>query len=315
MSPRTNACPSVGTDSTIRFRARRFAGVTLAGSPAVPRTRPGPRGAQLELDPISSRWRPCPPARSCADDLRQDPDVPLSERPRADGVSPTGLIDSAPTNYVGCFGSGLNAIADLSDDGQMDMRADGVFCSGAWRPLADCIDGTSNTVAVSESLLGPGGADELASAQPNPQTHLALIVPLTTVTVANCDQPVPGGVNRFVSSRGRVWAGQAYENTSYNHFFAPNSKRYDCFFWVAQGFKAARSRHPGGVQALRLDGSVSFAQRDDRSGSFARPRHTRRWRGCGQHRLTMSRHGSHALRGLLRRRGDARELLRWSSFD
>ena len=85
-----------------------------------------------------------------------------------------------------------------------------------------------------------------------------LVVPLTTVTVANCDQAVPAGVNRFVSSRGRVWAGQGYENTAYNHFFAPNTKRYDCYFWVAQGFKAARSRHPGGVQALRLDGSASF---------------------------------------------------------
>lgn len=172
--------------------------------------------------------------------------------------SPTGLFDSAPTNYVACFGSGLNMLADSNDDGQMDQRADGIFCSVAWRPLADCIDGTSNTVAVSESLLGPGGADQPAATRPNPQTHLALVVPLTTVTVANCDQAVPAGVNRFVSSRGRVWAGQGYENTAYNHFFAPNTKRYDCYFWVAQGFKAARSRHPGGVQALRLDGSASF---------------------------------------------------------
>ncbi len=178
---------------------------------------------------------------------------------RADYVSsPTGVIDSAPSNYMACMGSGINNVTDASDDGQSDDRADGLFSSISWRRIADCTDGLSNTVLCSESLLGIGGADPAATESPDAQTHMALVSPPTSVTIANCDQARPGSIARFVASRNRVWAGQAYENTAYNHYFTPNSRRYDCYFWVAQGFKAARSRHTGGVHTLMGDGGVRF---------------------------------------------------------
>ncbi|XZE56350.1 DUF1559 domain-containing protein [Planctomycetaceae bacterium SH139] len=175
--------------------------------------------------------------------------------PIADG---SGEIGPAPTNYVANFGSGINDPGDPSDDGQMDLRADGPFSNQIWRRLAAVTDGLSNTVAVSESLLGFGGGDVPSSQTPDPQFYMALVVPPPMANANNCSNPVPAAVNRFVASRGRLWAGQAYENTAYNHFFAPNSERYDCYFWVAGGFKAARSNHTAGVQATLLDGSVRF---------------------------------------------------------
>jgi prepilin-type N-terminal cleavage/methylation domain-containing protein/prepilin-type processing-associated H-X9-DG protein len=173
-------------------------------------------------------------------------------------TGPSGVMDSAPTNYSSCFGSGMNNVQDPSDVGHFDQAANGMFSSGAWRRLADCLDGLSNTALVSESLLGPGGPDAANDSRPDPRTHMALVVPFALVSATNCDQPVPGGVNRFVASRGRLWAGQSFENSAYNHFFPPNTERYDCFFWVNRGLKAARSRHPGGVQVLFGDGSVHF---------------------------------------------------------
>ena len=166
-------------------------------------------------------------------------------------AGPTGVLDSAPANYMACFGSGVNNPTDISDDGTMDHRADGAFSSTVWRSFKDCTDGLSHTMAASESLLGIGGADPTSpGGTTRPDRFMALIVPVTSVTVANCDQALPSAINRFVASRGRVWAGQAYENTAYNHFFGPNSSRFDCFFWVNNGFKAPARTTPAACRVL-----------------------------------------------------------------
>jgi prepilin-type processing-associated H-X9-DG protein len=51
---------------------------------------------------------------------------------------------------------------------------------------------------------------------------------------------------------------------SYNHYYTPNSKSYDCIAndptmtYISVGYRAARSRHIGGVNVLLADGSVRF---------------------------------------------------------
>ena len=171
----------------------------------------------------------------------------------------SGNFDAAPTNYHACTGSGVNDPADPDDEGSQGMDADGMFNSFRPMSFAAAKDGLSNTAFCAEQLLGPGGDDAPADGTPpDPQFYMALVVPGSRVTAANCDQPVPGGVNRYVASRGRIWAGQAYENTVYNHFFTPNSERFDCYFWVSRGVTAARSNHAGGVNLLLGDGSTRF---------------------------------------------------------
>jgi prepilin-type processing-associated H-X9-DG protein len=54
---------------------------------------------------------------------------------------------------------------------------------------------------------------------------------------------------------------------SYNHYYTPNARNFDCVAnnpvlpgFAAVGYKAARSRHSGGVNLLLADGSVKFAR-------------------------------------------------------
>ena len=170
---------------------------------------------------------------------------------------------TAPANYAACAGSGPNRPGE-ADDGAFAEEADGMFNSLIPRPPAWCRDGLSNTVIVGERTLGAGGPDAPAGAEPpDPQCSMALVLPPTNVTETNCllNTPPgaePAGTNRFVASRGRIWAGQAFENTQYNHALPPNGERFDCYFWVSRGLMAARSFHPGGVNVAPGDGSARF---------------------------------------------------------
>ncbi len=50
-----------------------------------------------------------------------------------------------------------------------------------------------------------------------------------------------------------------YGNSLYNHGLPPNAKTFDCGNNSGNaGLTAARSRHAGGVQILKCDGSVGF---------------------------------------------------------
>ena len=75
----------------------------------------------------------------------------------------------------------------------------------------------------------------------------------TPLSEAACSDP-----SRPTSNlRGAVWADGLAWSSGYNHWRAPNSAVPDCCSFVGV-WKAARSRHPGGVNVLIGDGSVRF---------------------------------------------------------
>ena len=159
----------------------------------------------------------------------------------------------APTNYAACAGTGSN--------GGSPINADGVFFVNSHIRIAQILDGTTHTALMSESVLGnPSG-------QPPQKDYtvdylFTLGSPLSTTRCTSTQQW------NVSDGRGFSWASGDFRCALYNHYYTPNQVVPDCMgvvlagglsmLYTPFGWRAARSRHPGGVNLLMADGSVQF---------------------------------------------------------
>lgn len=150
------------------------------------------------------------------------------------------------TNYAANAGSGTR------DSGTLN-NADGVFFLGSKVSFRQLLDGSSYTSAFGERMLGDG--------QPTPSQDLSSLYILElqnsfTVNDTDCGSPASGG---WFSQRGAKWILGNYGNTLYNHYYAPNSTKWDCMNLPQQkALMTARSNHVSGVNVGFCDGSVRF---------------------------------------------------------
>ncbi len=162
-----------------------------------------------------------------------------------------------PTSYAANAGSGA--------DGGSPFDADGVFFVNSQIRLGQTADGSSRTALFSESVLGNPKGTPLGR---NPQQDYKFTL-LTPLTEDGCRTTVQWNVS---DNRGFAWVSGEFRCALYNHAYAPNSDVPDCigsrlsggveFQFTAYGWRAARSRHPGGVNVLMADGAVQFVVDD-----------------------------------------------------
>jgi prepilin-type N-terminal cleavage/methylation domain-containing protein/prepilin-type processing-associated H-X9-DG protein len=161
------------------------------------------------------------------------------------------------SNYVACNGTGVTTDAVGNVIGYATIpNGNGIFAQTPVRP-GDITDGLSNTTAFSESLLGNGQLPGGGSAPTDPR-YLVLEVP-------GGGDPTPAACGSMSGTwnprRGEQWINGHYEQTLYNHYYAPNATTWDCGNASHnKGLTSARSFHTGGVNVLLADGSVRFVR-------------------------------------------------------
>jgi prepilin-type N-terminal cleavage/methylation domain-containing protein len=174
-----------------------------------------------------------------------------------------------PTNYAVNSGSGAG--------GGNPFDADGIFYANSATRISDIPDGASHTISISESTLGfdtPRSNGEYHSYSPERSYKFVLsFFGAPELTDFKCE-----GSQSFNSAgasgndpRGFAWCSGEYRSAMYNHYYPPNASHYDCvtsvtmdpspdkqILYSAFGWRSARSMHPEGVNAARVDGSVTF---------------------------------------------------------
>ena len=181
------------------------------------------------------------------------------------GPIPTGLIlpnySVGAVNYRANEGTSVAMWFGGDDTSNVNngivIPPNGLFYSDQLIKLASVSDGTSNTAAFSEHLIGDFSnsiATDLSDTF-EPGTH-----PITSDDAYQmCLATVVNNLSmQGYSNVGAPWTYGYHSTTSYWHSGPPNSR--SCMFPPSRISTTANSRHPGGVNVGLADGSIRFVK-------------------------------------------------------
>ena len=166
-------------------------------------------------------------------------------------AAPTVVFKAGSYLMISGAGETINGILGNGVD------AKGVFFTNSFVKLAELTDGTSNVLAFSESLRGPGsaGSYEVAAGTSKDPKRFLNNAGAASASAASCDAPIAQSAIKM----GAWFAGNFEDGNMGNTALPPNTKIMDCTFHSgAAPWKSARSNHPGGVNAAFVDGHIAF---------------------------------------------------------
>jgi prepilin-type processing-associated H-X9-DG protein len=174
------------------------------------------------------------------------------------------LTDIGHANYVFCLGDTFTM-----------GRGSGLFHADPrlYTPMAAAVDGTSNTIAMSERLIAPSSTGTLIKSG----IYALNIDDINTKGPQACkDLKGSGGTYPTGTTFGnytgrRAWDGQSTWN-SFLTVLAPNSPNCRTAGNTDNGVTliCASSQHTGGANYLCLDGSVAFASDTVNTGDLSK---------------------------------------------
>jgi prepilin-type processing-associated H-X9-DG protein len=177
------------------------------------------------------------------------------------------------TNYGGSYGPQYNTYSSIKTSSGAGL---GLFHNQVCYGIRDCTDGTSNTLAFGELMIGDNttaswnGAESYncqnwpTGSNSGAGSGVDMVMPGAIANlnkyIAVCNAARKAGTTNQDNSIGSYWAaGRATHGPMVNELYTPNSPNQDCYSYAQYtGVKTMRSRHPGGVNAAMADGSVRF---------------------------------------------------------
>ncbi len=172
--------------------------------------------------------------------------------------SGSGRSSIGKTNYG--FSNGDSIVAS-----QNARENRGMFAHSRCYGVADCTDGSSNTILMGELVRSLSSANVLGG---------TAIVTGTNTNPTVCQNIVDPNDNTvfLTGTVTRAWSGDRFSDsnvsmTGINTVLPPNSPRCSNDTWDGRwGIYSSQSRHVGGVQVVMGDGAVRFISENIDSG-------------------------------------------------
>ncbi len=184
---------------------------------------------------------------------------------------------SNTNNYYACVGTTMNfsAITDaMLNTKSLNWPSTGMFTFQTSYGIAACVDGTSNTIAFAEAVVGTQqlqmrqrriGFNTVSGLTPSLLFDASTNPALANAGLAACSAVWRTGTGGSLDlQRGENWAHGCLAMTMFNTIATPNDFNDEWTHCSAIGSTAraavsnADSYHPGGVNGMMADGSVRF---------------------------------------------------------